>query len=70
MAANERDYWAAKGRKQLGPYPTREIAEAIGREWWGAKARFSTGYGIGGAFFDLRGVGPSNLLVAHKGGRR
>ena len=42
----------------LGPFATREEAIAKGREVYGAKLtsrkQFLTGYGEGGAWFDIR----------------
>lgn len=62
----ETQYWAVRGKKQVGPFPTREEAIAAMRalpmskaEMARAKAhsanmRFQTGYGTFGPHFDMR----------------
>lgn len=58
----QRQYWAFRGtRIKLGPYESREAAIAAFRAAYPAKPayaarrdHFATGYGIGGAHFDIR----------------
>ena len=42
---------------QSGPHDSREAAEVAGRALW-PQARFSIGYGRGGAYFDIRSIRP------------
>lgn len=60
----ERQFWASRGKKQVGPYPTRDHAAAAFRRAFptpasqagGRKTAIMTGYGTFGPSFDIEWV--------------
>jgi hypothetical protein len=58
------DFWAKRGRKQVGPFPTRDEAVTEFRKAFPFKGpeyahstnknKILSGYGAGGIYFDLR----------------
>lgn len=54
----QREFWACHGRKKMGPYVTRKEAVAAFRDAFPVKLpsrrQVTTGYGNGGAWFDIR----------------
>jgi hypothetical protein len=55
-------YWATMGNKKVGPFPTREEAlegfnlkfPFTGESYEAIKPRVTTGYGLGGPWFDIQ----------------